>query len=122
MLLDFWTLSCTPCIERGLPELATFYAEHAADRDHFEILAICATDYEEATTKAEYEKLVAPIVEDVWHGKPLPFPVLIDGEGKTIATYGIGGVPTTMLIDPDGHLVKFGDAKLLADKLRAEEP
>ncbi len=122
LLLDFWEFGCGPCIERGLPDLAKLYAEHAADRDRFEILSICVTDSEKATTKAEYEKLVAPIVEKAWQGKPLPFPVLIDGEGRTCAAYGIGGFPSTLLIDPDGHLVKTEGfvVEILAEKLKAK--
>ena len=119
VLLDFWTLGCGPCISHSLPKLAKFYEEHAADRDRFEILAICVTDGEKATTKEQYEALVAPIVERVWKGKPLPFPVLIHGEGETLNAYGITAVPTALLIDPEGHLVKFGDEALLAEKLRA---
>jgi thiol-disulfide isomerase/thioredoxin len=118
VLLDFWTLGCGPCIARSLPDLAKFHEQHAADRDRFEILAICVTDYEKATTKAQYEELVAPIMKKYWNDKPLPFPVLIDGEGKTLSAYGIQGVPTTLLIDPDGNLVKFGDEALLTEKLK----
>ncbi|HEX3598883.1 MAG TPA: hypothetical protein VHU84_02000, partial [Lacipirellulaceae bacterium] len=41
VVLDFWEVGCSSCVERSLPELTKFYEEHAADRDRFEILAIC---------------------------------------------------------------------------------
>ena len=50
-------------------------------------------------------------------GKPLPFPVLINGDGKTSGIYGIRVWPTALLTDPSGHLVKFGNAATLAEKL-----
>jgi thiol-disulfide isomerase/thioredoxin len=121
VLIDFWTLWCGPCIHQSLPELAKFYEEHAADRDRFEILAICNTSQEKALTAEAYTKLAGPVVKKIWNGKPLPFPVLIDGEGKTSGVYGIQSWPTTILIDPEGRLVKFGDEAMLADKLLGEK-
>ena len=55
-------------------------------------------------------------------GKQLPFPVLIDGEGKTSSIYGIHSWPTVLLIDPEGHLVKGGGETTLAEKLKAKNP
>ena len=104
-----------------MPELTKFYEEHAADRNQFEILAICNTAKEKALTIEAFDALVAPIVENTWAGKKLPFPVLIDGKGETADVYGIIGWPTALLIDPEGHLVKnvpFGSAiESLAEKL-----
>jgi thiol-disulfide isomerase/thioredoxin len=118
VLLDFWALWCGPCVHDSLPSLTKFYEEHAADRKRFEILAICNTEEEKALTVEAFEPLAAPIVKEVWDGKQLPFPVLIDGEAKTAAVYGIQRWPTTLLIDPEGHLVKNGDEAMLADKLK----
>lgn len=118
LLLDFWSLDCEPCIHRDLPRLAQFYEKHAADRDRFEILAICATASGKDSTKEECEKRLTPIIENVWRGKPLPFPVLIDGGGKTLDAYSIGVVPTTILIDPDGKVVESGSEATLAEKLK----
>ncbi len=113
---------CGPCTHGSLPELIKLYEEHAADRDRFEILAICNTEQEKAHTIEAYDALSAPLVKDVWAGKQLPFPVLVDGEGKTSRVYGIRGWPTTLLIDPDGHLVKNGELSLLIEKLKEKKP
>jgi thiol-disulfide isomerase/thioredoxin len=119
VLLEFWSLSCGECIARHLPRLATFYESHAADRERFEILSICIANGPEVKSATQFEPWYAPLVEKSWGGKRLPFPILIDGEGKTNAAYGIGGYPTTLLIDPEGNLVKWGDQTVLAEKLDA---
>jgi thiol-disulfide isomerase/thioredoxin len=121
VLLEFWTVGCVPCVDRSLPELTKFYEEHAADRDRFEILAICNTEMEKAHMIEAFDALAAPLVEKVWAGKQLPFPVLVDGEGKTSGVYGIQGWPTVLLIDPEGHLVKNGDVSTLAEKLKEKK-
>ena len=118
VLLEFWALWCSPCVAKSLPELREFYDQHAADHDRFEILAICDTEHEGVRTIEAFDALSSTIVKEVWGGNQLPFPVLLDGEGRTSGAYGILGRPTLFLIDPEGNLVKDGDLKMLADKLR----
>ena len=87
----------------------------------FEILAVC-NDWDGVKTMKEFDELAAPIIKEAWDGKPLPFPVLLDGDGKTLEAYGINAVPTTLLIDPDGNLVKDGDERMLEEKLKLKQP
>ncbi len=121
VLLDFWAVWCPPCIA-GMPKLMEFYEEHAADRNRFEILAICNTSEEKAVTIEEYDALVTPLVENAWAGKPLPFPELVDGEGATFGAYGIVGWASVLLVDPEGRLVKDGNLAMLAEKLAENTP
>ena len=102
--LEFWGLHCGPCVTESLPALARFYQEHAADRGRFEILAICNCKEHPATIQ-EYDRLIEPVMNESWGGKPLPFPVLLDRGKETNDTYGIESYPTTLLVDPEGNLV-----------------
>ena len=64
----------------------------------------------------ELTEKMKPLEDDVWGGE-LPFPILIDKEGKTVARYGIQGYPTLVLIDPDGKVVRGGSLEMLKEKL-----
>jgi hypothetical protein len=117
LLVDFWGLSCSSCLRHSLPALMAFYEAHQSERDRFEILAICIDIDGEIKSMAELDKQLQPIVKYVW-GKPLPFPILLDPTFTTWERYGLPGLGTTVLIDPDGKLVK-GDENTLAEKLRS---
>ena len=117
VLLTFWGLSCSVCLGDELPRLTKFYEEHQSQRDQFEIVSICI-DYDgELKTLADVDRALEPIVKNVWGGKTLPFPILFDPSFKTWETFGIDGLGTTILIDPDGKLIE-GDEKTLAEKLK----
>ncbi|HET6327874.1 MAG TPA: TlpA disulfide reductase family protein, partial [Planctomycetaceae bacterium] len=116
LLVDFWGLSCRPCLSRGIPKLVKFYEEHASQRDRFEIVSICIDEDGEIKSIADLDRKLQPIVDHVW-GKPLPFPVLLDPTFTTWERFGLPGLGTVILIDPDGNLVK-GDETVLAEKLK----
>lgn len=97
-----------------MPGLIDLYELHHEHRDRFEILAIHDTT---AKTFAELDKELAGTPRRLWHGKDLPFPVLLDATGQTIKAYDINGYPTTLLIDPEGKLVGRGGKEDLESKL-----
>jgi hypothetical protein len=98
-----------------LPGLIDLYEAHDKDRDKFEILA-----FHDATVKdfKELDGKLQKVKATYWHGRDLPFPILLDATGNTIKDYGVRAFPTTILIDPEGKLV--GEAR--EDELEAKLP
>ena len=89
----------------SLPKLSELYKEHKTRSRPVRSSPFPTTG---TTTSEQWKSLTAGGVNcrHEMSSKQLPFPILIDGEGKTFEAYGVGGVPTTLLIDPDGDLVK----------------
>jgi hypothetical protein len=103
-------------LAKGLPDLVAFYEKHGAYGDSFEIVAFCLDWNEEIASMAQLDRVLQPVVENVWRGKQLPFPVLLDDESRTWKRYGLSGAGELLLIDPDGVLVK-GNQNTLAGVL-----
>ena len=104
------------CLSRVMPRLITFYENHAKERDRFEIVSICIDTEGQIKSIADLDQRLLPIVDHVWE-KPLPFPILIDPTFTTWERYGLPGLGTLVLLDPEGNLVK-GDETVLAEKLK----
>ena len=116
VLVYFWSTSCAPCVGKSLPELAEFYNSHKANRNRFEIVAICIEPEGELRTLADLDRELKPVVASVWNGNALPFPVVLDNSFETMKRFGVVGFPKKFLIGPDGRIVQ-GDEKELAEKL-----
>ena len=111
-LLNFWGTDCPVCLTEHMPELIAFDRAHAEDRDRFQILSVFNDLDGEIRTVADFERHLAPIVEHVWGGEDLPFPVLIDPSTHNYERYNLQGYPSDFLIDPRGRLVE-GDLQTL---------
>jgi hypothetical protein len=105
VVLEFWNLSCVPCLKRNLPEWAKFYENRRAQRDRFEILSICVDVDENLDSIAELEKRLRPVVKYVW-GREMPFPTLLDARLKTWNSLGLDSDAQTLLVDPQGNLTR----------------
>ena len=117
VLLGFWGPSCRACMTTGIPRLIEFYEQHRQQRDQFEILSICIDFEGEIKSMADLDKTLGPIVKHAWDGKQIPFPILLDPTFKTWERYGLPGLGTVLLVDPEGKLVK-GDETDLAKILK----
>ncbi len=91
-----------------------FYETHAGQRDRFEIVSICSTE-PEIKSMADLDRELKPVVKAVWHGKQIPFPIVLDNTLQSNANFGL--TATKLLFNPEGRLVP-GDEKTLAEKLK----
>jgi hypothetical protein len=96
-----------------------FYAERAADRDLFEIVAVHESDLK---SFGDLDLHLKSLSEKVWKGKTIPFPVWLDPTGATNDRWSIRGFPTVHLVDPEGKLVRGGSLELLEEKLKEGDP
>ncbi len=117
VIVYIWQTTCGPCLGRTLPALMKFYNAHEAERDRFEIIAICAEPGSEFKTLADVDETLKPVITHVWGGRPLPFPVVLDNTFETLEHWGAKASAETHLIDPTGRLVP-GDETTLAQKLK----
>jgi len=106
VVLEFWGFWCGPCVARGLPNWVDFAEEHADDHDKFVILAVHDP---QATDFAMLDERLKSVIQEYWHGKPLPLPIVLDTTGETVKNYGISSWPTAVLINPEGKLVRVKD-------------
>lgn len=102
-----------------MPELIRLQKAFAPVADRFQIVAIHNPDVE---TWARYDQVTRRLEQRFWDGKPLPFPVLLDGKGGTQVEWDVSMFPTDILVDPKGHAVERGDAEKLEAILRPLMP
>ena len=98
VLLDFWATWCTPCVAQ-LPQVQQLYETFGAD-DKFAMIGM-SLDW-------DIEKAGNFLAQ-----RQLKWPQVSLGNMDTSAVvkqYGVGSIPTTVLIDPDGKIIAMGVA------------
>ena len=87
--------------------------------EDFQILAFHDDSLE---TLKELDEKTSEIQNAYWGGEPLPFPVLMDAGGQTLEAFGVNKFPTSVLIDPKGHVVQWGTHVQLEEWLLSTSP
>ena len=91
VILNFWATWCPPC-RREIPSME---ALHQAFRDEaFAILAINEWETEDHVFAFMGQLPVEP-----------GFPILLDLDSEVATNFGVKGLPTTLLLDPQGRIV-----------------
>jgi thiol-disulfide isomerase/thioredoxin len=113
VLLDFWGYWCGPC-NGAMPELMKLH-----DQFKDKGLVVVAVHDDTAESIEDMDRKLVAVRKETWGGRDLPFLVALDGggatrirgtsitaSGKTTARFGITQFPTTLLIGPDGTVLK----------------
>ncbi|CAG0972146.1 hypothetical protein PLCT2_01414 [Planctomycetaceae bacterium] len=101
----------------SLPSLIKFWDAHEKDKDKFAIIAF-HNPSKEAEDFAGLDKQLEKYGTLKKWGKNLPFTVILDNSGQTIKDWGIQSYPTTVLIDPEGKIVRYGSVATIARSLK----
>ena len=64
---------------------------------------------------------MVPIVKEVWGGRLLPFPTLVNRTTRTKENFGVGSLPSVVLINPNGHVAEGGKLEMLEKELASTD-
>jgi peroxiredoxin len=90
VLLNFWATWCAPCLHE-MPSMERLH--QTFKQTDFVLLAV--------SMDRGGEEVARPFVDNV----KVTFPVLLDNTSEVSRRYGVRGLPTTYLIDPEGRLI-----------------
>jgi thiol-disulfide isomerase/thioredoxin len=106
VLIEFWGTRCIPCLQE-LPALKRIYQ---SNRERFEIVGICLTS-EPARVEnfvEEHDMTWTQLCDDRAIGW--------ECNQRLAEQFGVLGVPASLLVDPNGVVVKIGVRPLSANK------
>ncbi|QDT03983.1 hypothetical protein K227x_23690 [Rubripirellula lacrimiformis] len=81
-------------------------------RSKFEVIGVCIDWSGEIDDVSKLDKALSAIEANVWNGKKIPFPIVLDTTFNTWERYGIPGLGTVVLIDPDGRIAEGDESTL----------
>lgn len=102
VFLNFWGTWCEPC-EREMPYMDNQYAYYKDQG--VEVLAV---------NIAESNIAVQTFIDK----HQLSFPVILDKDRQVLNAYGVGPLPTTFLINPEGKVVEITSGSLTERMIR----
>ncbi len=89
VLLNFWATWCEPC-RQELPQLQQLYERHSDDG----LVVLGVSDEDPGKARQYLEE------------RGISYPSLHDGAGSVMQSYQIGAIPTSLIIDRDGQLLR----------------
>ena len=97
VLVNFWATWCPPCLQE-IPELAEAWRAHRGQC--LEIVGVA----EESGSTAD--------VADFARRHAIPYPLLVDADGKAAAAWHVPGYPRSYLVDREGRVRRVFDGPL----------
>ncbi len=101
VLLNFWATWCKPC-EREMPYMDKQYQENKDDG-----IQVLAVNIGESNV----------VINEFIKKHDLTFPILKDKNQEVQTVYGIGNLPITFLIAPDGNVVNIHEGEIINEQV-----
>ncbi len=102
VVMNLWATWCPPCREE-MPELQRFYRENQSKG----VVVLGVDQGESAEAAGAFVKA---------HG--VTFPILLDADQQYGRSYAAIGLPTTVIVDRNGHVVRGIDGQLTIAQMR----
>lgn len=102
VVMNLWATWCPPCREE-MPDLQRFYIENKAKG----VVVLGVDQGESAQAAATFARE---------HG--VTFPILLDADQQYGRSYAAVGLPTTVIVDRSGHVVRGIDGQLTLAQMR----
>ncbi len=102
VLLNLWATWCPPCREE-MPALERFARENAGR------VSVVGVDQGES----------APVAAAFARARGVTFPILVDEQQQYGRAYAAVGLPTTLIVGRDGHVVRGIDGPLTLAQMQA---
>lgn len=103
VLMNIWATWCPPC-RQEMPDLQRFYQERKAHG----VVVLGVDQGESAEAAGAFARA---------HG--VTFPILLDADQQYGRSYAAIGLPTTVIVDRNGHVVRGIDGQLSLAQMRA---
>lgn len=115
VVLDFWATWCGPC-KIALPKLQEFANWVKENNQPVKVYAV------DVWERGESAEAIEEKVREFWTENKYTMPTLLDFEGKAIQKYGFSSIPTTVVVGPDGKIVKIhvGFSPNMVDMLKSD--
>ena len=106
MVLDFWATWCKPCLQ-SLPELEAIHRKYAPRG-----VTVVGVSVDSPRNFAK----VRPFAQRLG----LTFPVVLDDDARLQQLFQVRGMPTSVVIAPDGSIVRVKQGYLPGDDAAIE--
>ncbi|MBV8748441.1 MAG: TlpA family protein disulfide reductase, partial [Candidatus Eremiobacteraeota bacterium] len=101
VLMNLWATWCPPCREE-MPTLERFAREHAGT-----VVVLGVDQGESADAAAAFAR-----------ERGVTFPILVDEQQQYGRAYAALGLPTSVIVDRSGHVVKGVDGAMTLEQMR----